>query len=299
MTTKTRQPMGAGTLILCIIIALIAAPFVVPLVCATCAVGTIGVGVMTSNDTGPYEDHSSFVTSAPSMSKPEVISTEINEPEPEPEPDSISSVGTKIIIWGVPEITEDCRKKGDRVAIFAHENWKIWAKFKKADFNDVRSSYVNNWSVVFYGTVQKVVDTDIYVGSCRITDNGIPDSAEHVGPYVATPEELIKRFDDNEVKANKLFDNFSFCVQGQVDNIGLDIIGQPYLTMRPDEGLRSIQMVFNDDNQLEDLVKGQWVMVKGTCRGMMMNIIFENCEIINTGWRARKHCSLYIDNEAN
>lgn len=96
-----------------------------------------------------------------------------------------------------------------------------------------------------------------------------------------TAIELLKAFQENELKANQTYKNKYIAVQGAVDAIGEDIVGSPYVTLKTSNVILSVQCMLNksETGKAANLQKGQQIIVQGNCDGKFGNILIKNCSI--------------------
>jgi acyl carrier protein len=91
--------------------------------------------------------------------------------------------------------------------------------------------------------------------------------------------DLFAHYEANEVKADQNFKDKTFFVEGVVDDIGKDILGDPYVTLRS-TNIFSVQCMVEDENVVAELSKGMRVTVQGTCDGKMGNVLMRNCKLV-------------------
>lgn len=96
-----------------------------------------------------------------------------------------------------------------------------------------------------------------------------------------TASELLAAFEQNELKANQTYKNKYIAVQGAVDNIGEDIMGSPYVTLKTGNVILSVQCMLNksEASKAANLNKGQQIVVQGNCDGKFGNVLIKNCSI--------------------
>lgn len=127
------------------------------------------------------------------------------------------------------------------------------------------------------------------VVSCATTT---PQKVEKVASQApagnVTAVDLAAAYDANEIAADSRFKDKVFIVTGVVDDIGTDIIGNPYVTLRTKEygsgsgvWAADVQCIFAEEakGQLAGLQKGQHVVLKGQVGGKIINIAVENCTL--------------------
>jgi len=96
-----------------------------------------------------------------------------------------------------------------------------------------------------------------------------------------TASELLAAFEQNELKANQTYKNKYIAVQGAVDNIGEDIVGSPYVTLKTGNIILSVQCMLNKSEAAKaaNLDKGQQITIQGNCDGKFGNVLIKNCSI--------------------
>lgn len=90
---------------------------------------------------------------------------------------------------------------------------------------------------------------------------------------------LFFAFERNEVKANQDFKGARFRVKGTIDNVGTDILGTPYVALKTNNSIFSVQAMFTkrDESRLANLVPGRSVYVTCRCDGKFGNVILREC----------------------
>jgi hypothetical protein len=95
--------------------------------------------------------------------------------------------------------------------------------------------------------------------------------------------DLVTHYDANEVAADQAYKGKDVAVNGTVDKIGKDMTGTMYVTLKgPDTSFRNVQCFFEfrDKGALASLSPGQRLTLRGRCKGLMMNVLLEKCEIL-------------------
>lgn len=92
--------------------------------------------------------------------------------------------------------------------------------------------------------------------------------------YTISANQLFKEYDDNEVAADDKFKQKIILVSGIINDIGKDIMDNPYIVMGGD-GVNGVQSTFNDDqiSVISKLSKGQYIFVKGEVTGKIMGSV--------------------------
>ena len=96
----------------------------------------------------------------------------------------------------------------------------------------------------------------------------------------SNPEGLVQAFERNEVRATQDFKDKSLTVAGAVEKVGLDILNNAYVIVGPVSGFRSVQCTFARPQDVSSLHKGQSVTIKGLCKGLMGNVLLDECELL-------------------
>ena len=94
---------------------------------------------------------------------------------------------------------------------------------------------------------------------------------------------LYGQYNGNEVAADAQFKGRLLAVKGQIDNIGKDILGKMYVALKTGFGIGRVQCFFGKEyaNELARLRPGQNVTIEGRCTGKMMNVLLQDCDLLN------------------
>lgn len=104
---------------------------------------------------------------------------------------------------------------------------------------------------------------------------------EEIKKNTITAPNLTGYYAENEVKADNELKDKSFYVSGTVTDVKKDVLGKIYVTLEGHQMFRQVQCYFEDAETAAKLSKGQKVTFKGTCRGLMMNVLMKECELIS------------------
>ena len=93
---------------------------------------------------------------------------------------------------------------------------------------------------------------------------------------------LVREYSNNEVAADEKYKGKLLVVSGVIDKIGKDIADAMYVELKGggEFELRGVQCYCDDSHTLSGLSNGQWVKIRGTCDGLMMNVQLKECEIV-------------------
>ncbi|MDO6430078.1 hypothetical protein Q4E93_05750 [Flavitalea sp. BT771] len=112
------------------------------------------------------------------------------------------------------------------------------------------------------------------------TSNNDSAEAELKKTYTYSAEQLMAEYMGNEIRADETFKGKEFWVTGTIKDIGKDILDKSYITLNSADPIRSVQCYVNDKQALSALEKGAKVTVKGTCKGLMVNVLMKDCKIV-------------------
>ena len=97
-----------------------------------------------------------------------------------------------------------------------------------------------------------------------------------------TAEKLFSAYDANEVRADSLYDGLIIRVSGVVRDIGIDVLGSPYVTLEVDNTFSSVQCMFDkkDSGRIGAISKGQSFSAICTCKGKTLgNVLMDDCRL--------------------
>ena len=90
---------------------------------------------------------------------------------------------------------------------------------------------------------------------------------------------LAQTYDNNEVRADGNFKGKTFYVEGRVTDIKKDMLGDIYVILEG-AGFRDVQCFFDDPDTAARLDRGAKVTFRGECRGLMMNVLMYDCQLV-------------------
>ena len=93
---------------------------------------------------------------------------------------------------------------------------------------------------------------------------------------------LMYFYKQNEVKADQTLKGQRITVSGKVEKIGKDILNTPYVTLKTDDPIASVQVMFDrgNENAIADLVPGRSIVLEGKVSGKMMNVILTDGSLV-------------------
>lgn len=96
--------------------------------------------------------------------------------------------------------------------------------------------------------------------------------------------EMLATYKSNEIKADSKWKGKFVEISGKVDDIKKDIVDKMYVTVGTggDFEIPQVQCYFDDAHSkvLGDLEKGQAVKIRGLVKGLMGNVVLEDCEVV-------------------
>ena len=110
----------------------------------------------------------------------------------------------------------------------------------------------------------------------------------HESPYIPkwavklSASELYVAYEKNEVSADNQYKDKIIAVTGVIENIGKDVLSNPYVTLKTGQYLNGVNCYFSDDknNEIARLSKKQKITIQGECDGFsLLNVIMRKCEI--------------------
>jgi len=97
--------------------------------------------------------------------------------------------------------------------------------------------------------------------------------------------ELRAEYETNEVAADEKYEDKIIYVNGMIDNIGKDVLDNPYITLDDGTIINSVQCMFDkaDESIVADLKMGQEVTIRGECAGEIIfgNILLRGSSIVD------------------
>ena len=96
-----------------------------------------------------------------------------------------------------------------------------------------------------------------------------------------TASELYRAYEANEVSADQQYKGKRLLITGVVENIGKDVMDNPYVALKIDF-LKGVNCYFDDENNkvLSQLNKGQKIQIIGTCAGLTLtDVVVRDCEL--------------------
>jgi hypothetical protein len=98
-----------------------------------------------------------------------------------------------------------------------------------------------------------------------------------------TADELLGHYQANEVAADRVYKGRYVEVRGVIDNIGKDILDNPYVALRCDQ-IFCVQCFFDGaDAELARLQPRRMITIRGRCEGKFGNVILKDCLIVKEG----------------
>lgn len=165
------------------------------------------------------------------------------------------------------------------------ENIQVGAKKCKHCQTDLRNWFVRHKIItailIFFAFVViiNVINGD-KDNSTNIINNSTHKS-EMEPAIKITAKDLYSQYEENEIQADELYKNKLLEVSGTIENIGKDILDVPYVSLKTNNILGSVQCMLADTEKSKaaGLSKGQSIVLEGKNSGKMMNVILRECVI--------------------
>lgn len=147
---------------------------------------------------------------------------------------------------------------------------------------EARSEGISTWN-----------DEGNYVFNYLATSKGYNDYLKSVYPeskyfieadFELTASSLFNKYKANEVAADEVYLGKKIAVTGIIDDIGKDILDDPYISLEVGY-LESVNCYFSESDikAIAQLSKGQKITILGTCKGMTLTIgvTMSQCKLLN------------------
>ena len=99
--------------------------------------------------------------------------------------------------------------------------------------------------------------------------------------YTLSANQLYREYENNEVSADAKYKGKIVIVSGKIQDVGKDIMDEPYIVIGGEGFLDGVQCSFakSQESSIARLSKGQNVKVKGEVSGKMGNVQIENSSL--------------------
>ena len=99
--------------------------------------------------------------------------------------------------------------------------------------------------------------------------------------YTLSADQLYREYESNEVAADEKYKGEIVIVYGEIQDIGKDIMDEPYIVIGGGGFLDGVQCSFtkSQESSIASLSKGQNVKVKGEVSGKMGNVQIKNSSL--------------------
>ncbi len=99
-----------------------------------------------------------------------------------------------------------------------------------------------------------------------------------------SPAELVAAYHANEVAANRVYQNQRLELRGAVFKIAEGPAGVPVVLIEADHLMRRVQCTFSGPagDRFAQLAKGDEIVVRGTCRGLLVHVRLTECELLES-----------------
>lgn len=116
-------------------------------------------------------------------------------------------------------------------------------------------------------------------------NNLAPAAAEQKEAAITvTATQLLNDYESNEVAADAKYKGKLVEVSGTIENIGKDILDNPYVALETNSGssIFVVQCMFDksDQSQLATLTKNSRITLQGRVSGKLGNVVVRECAIV-------------------
>ena len=122
------------------------------------------------------------------------------------------------------------------------------------------------------------------VGCSLETDQETKEVKAMTPVYNLSADALYSEYEANQVAADNKYKGKIIIVTGKVQDIGLDIMDQPYIVIGGKGFLDGVQCMFSpsENNTVARISKGQMVTVKGEVDGKIVgNVLLRKCSVVS------------------
>lgn len=107
-------------------------------------------------------------------------------------------------------------------------------------------------------------------------------SARAESPLQVSPSRIFADYEANEVAADVQYKGRLLALTGVVEQVGKDLLDQPYLTLETGNPVFNVQCLFphSSEPELAGLVKGQRITVEGRGKGKLGDVLIDACRIV-------------------
>lgn len=108
-----------------------------------------------------------------------------------------------------------------------------------------------------------------------------PTKAPEPAVVKITASQLYSEYESNEIAADAAYKGKILEVTGTLDNIAKDILDKPYVTLKTQNIIGSIQCMLKESEgeKAVALKSGARIIVRGRGTGKLVNVLLKDCEI--------------------
>lgn len=90
---------------------------------------------------------------------------------------------------------------------------------------------------------------------------------------------LYEQYEEHEIKADALYKGKRLALYGVIEDLGLDILDNPYITLKTSNLLFNVTCYFEKKESIIELSKNQEINIIGECDGKLGNVMIKNSEV--------------------
>ena len=99
--------------------------------------------------------------------------------------------------------------------------------------------------------------------------------------FVLTATELQKAFETDEASAGSKYINGIIEVSGEVESVKPGENQTLVITLKTENPLSAVSCTMPAESLPQDIVAGDQVSLRGQCSGFLMDVLMNNCTVIN------------------
>ena len=114
------------------------------------------------------------------------------------------------------------------------------------------------------------------------TDEDTQEIKSQDASYTLSADQLAREYENNEVAADAKYKGKIVIVSGTIQDIGKDVMDEPYIIIGGSGFLDGVQCFFteSEESSVAHLSKGQRVSVKGEVSGKIIgNVLVKKCSL--------------------
>jgi len=121
------------------------------------------------------------------------------------------------------------------------------------------------------------LENEIATAETSTSEQNNVKSLTDTNSIFVTSGDLVTEYLENEVKADREFKGRKLIVKGEIIDIKRGVSGQTFIVLQGGQGSRHVQCYYSNEEDIEELKRGQNVYMQGICDGLWVNVLMSNC----------------------